>query len=393
MTEQQRTYALGGLIQHTLRSIVETELPEETVTQVMSELEPEVKKGTLRALKGGLSDAFGGSSLAEIVEKAMSQVAPELMAKFYPRIYESTGRYHSPKQCAAFLVNSIVEAGRLGFNKAPVAYRIMMPGLEPMAKRGMPMFFLAPDLMEAVLRTDFTEPIDWTTLPLPYEQGIFVLPKGAFSHPKDGDVSMLMWLRLEPDTNYPMPFLPGMPITTVQNASLGLLALCPENALWYDSVLNARNRPSIRLRNIFYREPGDPIPSFEKHSFMDEDLAPEDEEFVEKMGTIMFGTWLVMNARPELVERGKLLRRVVKSDKVREFWSPNIVGPRYKLKREVPRIVDGKFQTAPRGATGTHASPRMHWRRGHTRQQPYGPERKERKGIWIEPMLVNADQR
>jgi len=40
---------------------------------------------------------------------------------------------------------------------------------------------------------------------------------------------------------------------------------------------------------------------------------------------------------------------------------------------------------------GHHASPAVHWRRGHFRSQPYGPGRALRRPRWIEPMMVGAE--
>lgn len=40
---------------------------------------------------------------------------------------------------------------------------------------------------------------------------------------------------------------------------------------------------------------------------------------------------------------------------------------------------------------GSHASPRLHWRRGHWKRVPVGEGRVGRKWAWIEPTLVNAD--
>jgi len=179
---------------------------------------------------------------------------------------------------------------------------------------------------------------------------------------------------------------------TIGNQSFVLLGLCPKNAIWYDSTLSATNRRTIKLNNLFYRKPGDAYPKSERNMpALDSDLEEADEGFLEKLGTVAFGTFLAMAAKPELLERGKLLRKVKKGDKVREFWSPNIIGPRYKLKREVPRIIHGRFVESER-ESGTHASPRMHWRRGHFRQQAHGPQRRERKTIWIEPMLIGAGE-
>jgi hypothetical protein len=63
---------------------------------------------------------------------------------------------------------------------------------------------------------------------------------------------------------------------------------------------------------------------------MDHDLTEEDKGFVEKLGVITFGMFLAMNARPELVEPGKLVRSVAEHGRVREFWSPNVVGATHK---------------------------------------------------------------
>jgi hypothetical protein len=92
-------------------------------------------------------------------------------------------------------------------------------------------------------------------------------------------------------------------------------------------------------------------------------LTEKDQGFVEKLGVITFGTFMAMHAGPELVEPGKLVRRVAKQGKVREFWTPKFVGARYKLRREVPKVVDTQFVYSPGREQGTHASPRMHWRR------------------------------
>lgn len=253
----------------------------------------------------------------------------------------------------------------------------------------MPLFFLAPDLLEAVLRTDFDDDINWGELHLPYETGILILPKGTLRHPEDGEVSMLIWSRVKSGDHRP-PY-PGIPTITVGNNAFVILALCMENVVWYDSTMNADNRPTVRLNNLFYREAGDPFPQMVKSvPYLDSDLTEKDQGFLEQVGVIVFGTILAMNARPELVERSKFIRRVGKGEKQREFWTPNVIGARYRLKREVPRIVDGHFVYGAH-QQGSHASPRMHWRRGHYRQQPCGVGRRQRKTIWLEPMLIGAE--
>ncbi len=53
------------------------------------------------------------------------------------------------------------------------------------------------------------------------------------------------------------------------------------------------------------------------------------------------------------------------------------------------RRIGGKLQF-PLHADAT-SGVRMHWRRGHWRNQPHGPQLSLRKLIWIAPVLVNAD--
>lgn len=54
------------------------------------------------------------------------------------------------------------------------------------------------------------------------------------------------------------------------------------------------------------------------------------------------------------------------------------------------RRIGGKLQVPL--LDSLHAGMRMHWRRGHWRNQPHGPQLSLRKLIWIAPVLVNADE-
>lgn len=104
----------------------------------------------------------------------------------------------------------------------------------------------------------------------------------------------------------------------------------------------------------------------------------EDISIINKATRLVLGLVMAMSIRPELVEESKLERKeiVKKGVVVRDaLWSPNFLGHYYKAAREL---------------SGSHGSPRMHWRRGHYRNQPFGKNLAESKLIWIEPVLVNA---
>lgn len=105
-----------------------------------------------------------------------------------------------------------------------------------------------------------------------------------------------------------------------------------------------------------------------------------DLELQRKMNSLTIKLLLAVSTRPELIEMGKVVRpKKVTSGGVKdEIWSANVIGRNYRIIREHSE------------QTKTGISPRMHWRRGHFRQQKFGLGHSMSKLIWIEPVLVNA---
>lgn len=97
----------------------------------------------------------------------------------------------------------------------------------------------------------------------------------------------------------------------------------------------------------------------------------------------VFKVALALTARPELVEASKLMRpaKVRNGETIRDaLWSPIVLGRNYRLEY---------------GPNVNHAhvgAKRMHWRRGHYRNQRHGLNFSLVKLIWIEPVLVNAPE-
>lgn len=114
-----------------------------------------------------------------------------------------------------------------------------------------------------------------------------------------------------------------------------------------------------------------------------ENIMPQLDEAAErdllrKLNGFAVKLLLAMSSEPELVEVGTIERkgRVKHGKTVTELWSPNFIGRKYSHGRE--------------SLGGEHASPRLHWRRGHNRWQRFGEGRTKRKLLWIRPVLVNA---
>jgi hypothetical protein len=106
--------------------------------------------------------------------------------------------------------------------------------------------------------------------------------------------------------------------------------------------------------------------------------------FLARLSALMFKLLVVLNTSPRFVEAGRCIRpQKIRHGRVKlcELWSPNVIGGGYRVAQENPN-------------GGTHASPRLHYRRGHLRNQPHGPGWSMRKLIWVQPVLVGtrADQ-
>jgi hypothetical protein len=100
-----------------------------------------------------------------------------------------------------------------------------------------------------------------------------------------------------------------------------------------------------------------------------------DEQVNIMLTNLTFKVLLAMNARPELISKGVNTGKKLKHGK--SVWTPNFIGNNYKV------------ETKNSNQESSY-SVRLHWTRGHFRQQPYGKDRLERKTIWIEPFISGS---
>jgi len=115
----------------------------------------------------------------------------------------------------------------------------------------------------------------------------------------------------------------------------------------------------------------------------------EERAFIDKVQAFAVKLMLALTARPNFIQIGGLSRaqKIKKGKVVRdELWHPNLIGWEYQAQRVITKPTSGDH--------GTHASPRMHWRRGHMRNQPFGPkpwtDTSTKRLTWIEPVLISA---
>jgi len=112
--------------------------------------------------------------------------------------------------------------------------------------------------------------------------------------------------------------------------------------------------------------------------FVSDDAPHSDSALIGDIFALFVNMCFYMVSTPEQVDKPTIEGRHKKNGAKIDWWHPRWVAKRYRLNR-------------PETANSVHASPRMHWRRGHWRGQRFGEKRKEVKQVWIEPILVNKE--
>jgi hypothetical protein len=304
-------------------------------------------------------------------------IDPEAWKACYPRIYKepTCGRYHSPKEPARQLASIALKINQ-GMIGPSEQYEFLVAS--QLVRFQVPTFWLSEDIAQAIRKTVPPQAIEWYDMPLPFEAGCFMLPKGSLVHPTEGDVVFVAYARFKTGERLISNLVKGMPYGS-ENGGMTLIALTLDGHLIHWNIpLNAYGRtltlPDMEDLVFKYTGPGQEHASgmaFLRQPHMSED----DHRLVVEVAHMVFGSILLMNSRPDLITHGQRIKSVAKKGKTKEFWSPNILGESYKLRREAGE------------PTGTHASPRFHWVRGAYREQPYGPGREFRKTLWVEPYV------
>lgn len=159
----------------------------------------------------------------------------------------------------------------------------------------------------------------------------------------------------------------------------------------YPLTMNVNEMPSARFEDATYMEEEHLSRVLSGHfdrAASDTPAEGEQEKaFTDKVQSFAVKLMLVLNACHDVIKLGGVARpeKIKKGRRVlEELWHPNLLGWDYRAQRSV----------STGGEKGTHASPRMHWRRGHMRNQPYGPkpwtDASPKRLTWIEPVLINA---
>ena len=319
-----------------------------------------------------------GRSLVTKAMDAITEVKPDLWRMCYPRIYEEPkhGSFHSPKDVGYQLFESVLKFER-GDRGPSEQFEFLVANR--LAQYRVPIFFVAPAMMEAVKNTATPQEIEWLDMPLPFEAATFMVPRGTLRHPDEGEVLWIGYARVPPDFEARSPFNPKLNVGC-QKAGMTLVAKTEMGYYHHWNIADDTVSRVITLQDI--EEIKDTLPvrgaSVGPTALT---VTQEDNNLMVPVAHYIFSLALIMTERPTMVETGALRKKVAgkRDHPPREFWSPNVIGREYQIRKE---------RGGP--AEGSHASPRLHFVRGFWRQQAHGPKRSLRRDQWIEPFLRGA---
>lgn len=292
--------------------------------------------------------------LAKIYE---DHVAPHESRRslFEPRRVMTPDGYHSTKCVAAGLYALLTQAKLAAddgealpteITGSTFSYRVL--------EQGVPIYFVDDEFARAVAATQL--PDDFTFGDLNWPQlGMVVGWPPKFMREYIGRECCFVYAASCPAGSYWVKGLEGAPVIEVPEgrSKIG----------WFYHAW-ANGRPECFVSAYLTKDKlAEGITGYSYTDYMGEGpvKVQADKELTELVSALMLKLLVILNMRPSLITPGTQERpRGVKhtSAREREFWSANFIGRGYRLARE---------------RQGTHASPRIHIRRGHVTWQVTGP--------------------
>lgn len=367
----------------------------------------------------------------------MLQHSPEVLQPFMQKTFHSVpANYQEPIYASVAIFGTItnnllndVQASDADFGyevenafdmfKAELLRMSMM--MHAILKHGSTHHFIRAELAKSLFMTELPSFFTWSDLKLPLGGMLMHLPaftiptfihdKGEYhgdytatlsygvSDPKEGreflshlnsiDPLMHTWLK-SPGSN-----------STKKMFVMGLLTrhMKVEDEL---RTLNCKMAPRTYLYSFDMDPHKSVVETFEEHAAtaFPQFVRQTDKkkaEFLIKANRLAFH-WIIKyllylqevpSELPKIYKtKEKLNQTKLKMDFSKQ-WTPNFIGDAFSYSQTNMEKVEMKSTILELNETRTHASPRMHWRRGHYRRVHTltGPEPR-----WIKPTLVNAPE-
>lgn len=294
---------------------------------------------------------------------------------FYPRRIVCPSGYYDPKYHSTLVAASMI-VKTTNSEYVPPEETALIYELSQMK---FPTYFITGDFFQAVINTE-PPVVNTIDLKLPLKAMRICLPVAVTSKFFCG---------------FPMAFF-SFCRTSANELGKECLVYQGHVFLTYDKpfgyygrvpLINEHRRDLGDYKFLDYTKEADKDPDFTRVAWeSSKGILPTDEqdkEISNKLYDFLYKLLCVLSTRNDsFILEGEQTRKVKYNRKgeiqKEALWSPNFIGKSYKAAHDIPE--------------GTHASPRMHWRRGHIRLQKWGKGLSLTKSIWIEPVLINPEK-
>lgn len=270
----------------------------------------------------------------------------------------------------------MIAAEKSGLIPLVAAYYVSALAL---ALAGWPLYWIGHDILMAAMASDLPDDLNAEDMRWPRDAMTFMLPTGALRE-GDGHVEIITIAR-HTDA------LESVDASLAERDGVAPFAESYRGLMMIDTY---HSKETVGQSTYTLRGPLSGMLSRTSSAAVDQDrqawgmMGIDLSEVKASTNDVMktaINLLLIMQARRELLTGGDALHGVkVKRGSVKShatLWSPLWIGKDYRISREAPGV-------------GTHATPRLHWRKGHWRNQPYGERSLLRRLRWIEPTLAGG---
>ena len=300
--------------------------------------------------------------IAEGIEAAY----PDVWGRCYRRHINAPGNYRGFKAVACTFASAYIETEMMLRRKKLISNGWMIGNL--LEEHDWPTYFVTAPLLQAMLRTHPPQGMTWADIPWPFDAVTFMIPRGILKDITGAPIYALGAFQVA-DANKPdqLPeWLKHLGAHTYARSGVFWL-FEPAGLMLHDCTF-----PSTQSL-----EPDAEWIDKATAEQVDNGSAPAmvcSGDFASHMAGIVANILLVMQARPELVERGGRTGKRLASGV--PAYGPTFIGRKYTTETRGPRLA---------GTTGHFTE--LRWVAGHLRNQAYGKGRTDRKLILIDPFL------
>jgi len=246
-----------------------------------------------------------------------------------------------------------------------------------------PMVSLTSELLIALLSTEPPQEVVYGEVRWPYPFWTVAIPKGLLKTAEGFDVTYVFVQTTTPKEFEDQEHIvqaPQLPeedahrLLDIRRDNIFCIHVVTEGPCYYRSEGPKQDQSIAEFMEVEHVQAGE--------------LSESEDQMICRVTSLVFNIGLFFMACPEDFEEASLCKtrkgkkipgKKKKREQSIEIWTPNMLGRSYtRLERE-----DGE---------GSHASPRVHWRRPHWHRYRVGKGRKDTQLKWVNRILVKSGE-